>query len=97
MQSSLLNATNLGNDIQITAIKALQPRSGGTKGDTTLIRVETNTGEYGIGPCHGTGPFVRAVLARLEGPRLPHLTLIGKHPLSIDFHGLAFLIADCAR
>lgn len=89
----------LPDDIQITAIRALQPRRGSTKGDTTLVRVDTNTGEYGIGPCHGTGPFVRAVLAGLDGPRLPHLTLIGKHPLSIDvhFHNLFYAYPQRAR
>ena len=99
MTNSLPAAASLPGDIQITAIKALQPRSGSTKSDTTLVRVETNTGAYGIGPCHGSGPFVRAVLDRLEGPRLPHLTLIGNYPLSIDvhFHNLFYAYPQRAR
>ncbi len=67
--------------VQITAIKALQQHRG-----ATLIKVETDAGIYGIGPCHGSGPFVRAVIAGLEGPRLPHLGLIGKDPLAIGVH-----------
>ncbi len=81
MHDSLPNATSLVGQIKITAINVLQPRSG-----ATLIRVETDAGIYGIGPCHGTGPFVRAAIAALEGPRLPHLGLIGKDPLAIDVH-----------
>ncbi len=37
--------------VQITAITALQPQSG-----ATLIKVETDAGVDGYGPCHGTGP-----------------------------------------
>lgn len=67
--------------VKITAIKVLQPKRG-----ATLVKVETDAGIYGIGPCHGTGPFVRAAIAHLEGPRLPHLGLIGKDPLAIGVH-----------
>lgn len=74
-------STSMENSVRITAIKAVQPKSG-----ATLVRVETDAGVYGIGPCHGTGPFVRAAIAALEGPRLPHLGLIGKDPLTIDVH-----------
>jgi galactonate dehydratase len=73
-----MNATS---DVTITAIKALQPRRG-----ATLIKVETDAGVAGYGPCHGSGPFVRAVIDGLEGPRLPHLGLIGKDPLAIEVH-----------
>jgi galactonate dehydratase len=72
---------NQTSDVKITAIKALQPQRG-----ATLIKVETDAGVAGYGPCHGSGPFVRAVIAGLEGPRLPHLGLIGKDPLAIEVH-----------
>lgn len=67
--------------MKITAIKALQPKEG-----TTLIKVETDAGLCGYGPAQGSGPFVRAVIAGLEGPRLPHLGLIGKDPLATQVH-----------
>jgi len=67
--------------VKITAIRVLQPKRG-----ATLVKVETDAGIYGIGPCHGTGPSVRAAIAHLEGPRLPHLGLIGKDPLAIGVH-----------
>ncbi len=76
-----LPPTSLDGQIRITGIKAVQPKAG-----TTLIRVETDAGVHGYGPCHGSGPFVRAAIERLEGPRLPHLGLIGKDPLAIDVH-----------
>jgi galactonate dehydratase len=66
---------------KITAIKALQPRQG-----TTLIRVETDAGVCGYGPCGEPGPLARAAIAGLEGPRLKHLGLIGKDPLAIQVH-----------
>ncbi|HJP32658.1 MAG: mandelate racemase/muconate lactonizing enzyme family protein [Candidatus Latescibacteria bacterium] len=75
------HAESLRGQIRITAIKALQPQQG-----ATLIKVETDAGVYGIGPCHGSGPSVRAAIEGLEGPRLPHLGLIGKDPLAIDVH-----------
>ena len=67
--------------VRITAIKAVAQKRG-----ATLVRVETDAGVYGIGPCHGSGPFVRAAIAGLEGPRLPHLSLIGKDPLALGVH-----------
>jgi galactonate dehydratase len=67
--------------VQITGIHALQPAQG-----ATLIKVETDAGIAGYGPCHGSGPYARAVIAGLEGPRLPHLGLIGKDPLAIGVH-----------
>ena len=69
------------DQVKITAIKVLQPQRG-----ATLVKVETDAGVSGYGPCHGTGPFVRAAIADLEGPRLPHLGLIGKDPLAIGVH-----------
>jgi len=81
MKNALPNAASSGGQVKITAINALQPQSG-----ATLIRVETDAGVNGYGPCHGTGPFARAAIAGLEGPRLPHLGLIGKDPLAIDVH-----------
>ncbi len=79
--SSLPKTGGLDGQVKITAIKALQPQQ-----NATLIRVETDAGICGYGPCHGTGPSVRAAIAHLEGPRLPHLGLIGKDPLAIDVH-----------
>lgn len=65
---------------EITAIKALQ------YGRRTLVKIETDVGVDGYGPCGGTGPFARSVIAGLEGSRLPHLGLIGKDPLAIQVH-----------
>jgi L-alanine-DL-glutamate epimerase-like enolase superfamily enzyme len=65
--------------VKITAITAVQPERG-----ATLVRVETDAGVAGYGPCHGSGPAVRAAIAGLEGPRLPHLGLIGKDPLATE-------------
>ncbi len=67
--------------VKITAIKAMQPKRG-----TTLIRIETDAGICGYGPCGESGPFARMVIASLEGGRLPHLGLIGKDPLAIKVH-----------
>src|SRR5688572_11533728 len=66
---------------KITAIKAMQ-----LKERRTLIKVETDAGISGYGECHGSGPLAREVIAGLEGPRLPHLGLIGKDPLAIQVH-----------
>lgn len=66
---------------KITAIKAL-----GLKDGRTLIRIDTDAGVSGYGECHGSGPFAREAIAMLEGPRLPHLGLIGKDPLAIEVH-----------
>jgi L-alanine-DL-glutamate epimerase-like enolase superfamily enzyme len=52
----------------------------------TLIKVETDAGVSGYGECHASGPLAREVIAGLEGPRLPHLGLIGKDPLAIQVH-----------
>ena len=68
------------SQIQITAIKAMQV------GRRTLIKVETDAGITGYGPCGGSGPFARDVIAGLENGRLPHLGLIGKDPLAIQVH-----------
>ena len=81
MTQETLQNTSARGQVKITAIKALQP-----KRDATLIKIETDAGISGYGPCHGTGPFVRAAIDRLEGPRLPHLGLIGKDPLAIEVH-----------
>src|SRR4029079_19308828 len=52
-----------------------------------LVRVLTDGGLTGVGPCGRTiGPAARAAIASLEGPRLPHLGLIGKDPLAIQVH-----------
>lgn len=78
MNPSLFSARS---PCRITAIKAMQLTQG-----PTLIKVETDGGIAGCGPCGGSGPFARAVIAQLEGPRLPHLGLIGKDPLAIQVH-----------
>jgi galactonate dehydratase len=67
--------------LRITAVKAMQPARG-----ATLVKVETDAGISGYGPCGGSGPFARSVIATLEGGRLPHLGLIGKDPLAIQVH-----------
>ncbi len=74
-------ATARQGQAKITAIKALQLKERGT-----LIKVETDAGMSGYGECHGSGPLAREVIASLEGPRLPHLGLIGKDPLAIQVH-----------
>lgn len=68
-------------ETKITAIKALQLQTG-----RTLLKVETDAGVSGYGECHASGPLAREVIAGLEGPRLPHLGLIGKDPLAIQVH-----------
>lgn len=68
--------------VKITAIKAMQLKERGG----TLIKIETDAGVTGYGECHSSGPFARAAIAQLEGPRLPHLGLIGKDPLAIAVH-----------
>ena len=67
--------------VKITAIKALQPRQG-----ATLIRVDTDAGISGFGPCNESGPVARSVINQLQNGRLPHLGLIGKDPLAIQVH-----------
>lgn len=69
------------NGVKITAIKAMQLRDL-----RTLIKVETDAGISGYGECHSSGPFAREAIAALEGPRLPHLGLIGKDPLALEVH-----------
>jgi len=72
------------SSVKITAIEALQPKAGE---GTTLVRVRTDAGVTGYGPCGRTsGPAARAAIAALEGPRLPHLGQIGKDPRAIAVH-----------
>jgi L-alanine-DL-glutamate epimerase-like enolase superfamily enzyme len=80
--------------VKITAIKALQLKERGT-----LIRVDTDSGISGYGECGGTGPYARFAIATLEGPRLPHLGLIGKDPLAIQvhFHNMFYAYAQRGR
>lgn len=79
---------------KITAIKALQ-----LKQLRTLIRVDTDAGVSGFGECAGSGPYARAAIETLEGPRLPHLGLIGKDPLAIRvlFHNMFYAYAQRRR
>jgi len=66
--------------VKITRLTALATRR------LTLIRIDTDAGVTGYGPCGGNGPFARNVIAGLEGGRLPHLGLLGKDPLAIQVH-----------
>jgi galactonate dehydratase len=70
--------------IHITAIKAMSNQVGVRR--RTLIKVETDAGLVGYGPCGGSGPLARDVIATLHEGRLPHLGLIGKDPLAIQVH-----------
>ena len=67
--------------VKIRRITAMQPRQG-----DTLIKIDTDAGITGYGPCHATGPVARAVIAGLEGGRHPNLGLLGKDPLAIGVH-----------
>ena len=67
--------------VKITAIKALQPKAG-----ATLIRIETDAGIVGYGPCNESGPVSRAVIDSIANGRLPHLWPVGKDPLAIGVH-----------
>lgn len=85
---------NRQGETKITAIKAIQVQPRGT-----LIKIETDAGVCGYGECHGSGPYVRAAIASLEGPRLTHLGLIGKDPLAIrvHFHNMFYAYPQRAR
>ena len=74
-------AAPLQKQVKISAIKVLQPRQG-----STLIKVETDAGISGYGPCGESGPTARAAIHNLHHGRLPHLGLIGKDPLAIQVH-----------
>lgn len=83
MTSSLqAQAASAAGQVKITAIKAMQTtnRSG------TWIKIETDAGICGYGPCHAPGPVARSVIDTLHHGRLPHLGLIGKDPLTIEVH-----------
>ncbi|MBZ5582029.1 MAG: mandelate racemase/muconate lactonizing enzyme family protein [Acidobacteriia bacterium] len=69
------------DQIKITDIKVMQVRDPGT-----LIKVETDAGIAGIGPCGASGPAARDAIRVLHQGRLPHLGLIGKDPLAIRVH-----------
>lgn len=75
-------AASAAGQVKITAIKAMQTtnRSG------TWIKIETDAGICGYGPCHAPGPVARSVIDTLHHGRLPHLGLIGKDPLTIEVH-----------
>ncbi|MCC7176707.1 MAG: mandelate racemase/muconate lactonizing enzyme family protein [Bryobacterales bacterium] len=74
-------AAAAAGEYKITAIKAMQVRDPGT-----LIKIETDGGLHGIGPCGASGAFARDVITSLHTGRLPHLGLIGKDPLAIRVH-----------
>ena len=67
--------------VRITAIKALQPKRG-----ATLIRIETDAGIVGYGPCGESGPIARAIIDQVANGRLPHLWPVGQDPLAIGVH-----------
>jgi L-alanine-DL-glutamate epimerase-like enolase superfamily enzyme len=69
------------DQIKITDIKVMQVKDPGT-----MIKIETDAGVSGYGPCGASGPFARDVIAVLHQGRLPHLGLIGKDPLAIRVH-----------
>jgi L-alanine-DL-glutamate epimerase-like enolase superfamily enzyme len=71
------------HQVKITAIKAMQTADTGT-----IIKIETDAGLVGYGPCHGTGPFARAILQEVGGGRGSNvgLGLVGKDPLAIKVH-----------
>lgn len=78
---------------KITAIKAMQVRAPGVLSrpenpikTETLIKIETDAGVVGYGESSASGPLARAAIATLAGPRLPHLSLIGKDPLALGVH-----------
>ena len=72
---------------KITAIKAMQVGDpGGHLRNETLIKIETDAGVVGYGESTASGPLARAAIATLDGPRLPHLSPIGKDPLAIGVH-----------
>jgi L-alanine-DL-glutamate epimerase-like enolase superfamily enzyme len=73
-------ASHARGQVRITAIKALQTQRG------TFIRVETDAGIAGHGPCGASGPAARDAIALLDKGRLPHLSPIGKDPLAIQVH-----------
>ena len=68
------------SSVRITALKAMQV------GRRTLIKVETDAGLVGYGPCGRSGPLARDVIHALHHGRLPHLGLVGKDPLAIQVH-----------
>jgi galactonate dehydratase len=70
--------------IKITAVKALQL----TGQPATLLRIDTDAGISGYGPAHGTGPYVREVIAEFMSDQgsAKGLGLIGKDPLDIAVH-----------
>jgi galactonate dehydratase len=80
--------------VKIVKIHALELKQG-----RTLIRIDTDAGFTGYGECAGSGPYSRWAIETVEGPRLPHLGLIGKDPLAIQvhFHNMFYAYAQRAR
>lgn len=77
--SELLHPSNRLH-IKITRISAMQVNH------ETWIRIDTDAGLSGYGPCAESGPIARDVLASLETGRHAALTLIGQDPLAIQVH-----------
>jgi galactonate dehydratase len=84
---------------KITAIKAMEiahldtvypvgQQQGRAKTRRTFIKVETNLGVSGYGPCGGSGRMARDIIAGLQTGwgRHMNLSLIGKDPLAIEVH-----------
>ena len=85
--------------IEITAIKAMSveflgtvypvgKQQGRAKRRRTFVKVETNAGISGYGPCGGSGRSARDVISGLATGwgRHMNLSLIGKDPLAIEVH-----------
>ena len=90
--SELLHPSNRLH-VKITRISAMQVNH------ETWIRIDTDAGLSGYGPCAESGPIARDVLASLETGRHAALTLIGQDPLAIQvhFHNLFYRVPQRGR
>ena len=76
-------AAQAQGQVKITAVKAIALTGLGT-----AIRIDTDAGISGYGPAHGTGPYVREIIAEFMSDRgsAEGLSLLGKDPLAIAVH-----------
>lgn len=81
MNSFPRDVTSAHGQVRITAIKAIQ-----TSSMATLIRIDTDAGVSGYGPCGASGPRARAALDEWRHGRLAKLYPLGKDPLAIEVH-----------
>ncbi len=86
------SATTRGK-VKITQITAMQVNH------ETMIKIETDAGVCGYGPCGESGPVARSILASLESGRHEALSLIGQDPLAIEvhFHSLFYRVPQRGR